>query len=70
MPSRPPKKDSREYLLEFQRQGSYVRVAALDPATSTEIVMVGSAAASRDELTRLAVRKLEYVLAKKQERAR
>lgn len=42
-----------------------MRVAAVDPATNTEIVLVGSASASKQELTRLAVQKLEYVLAKK-----
>ncbi|MDA0654642.1 MAG: hypothetical protein O2905_02810 [Proteobacteria bacterium] len=56
---------SGEYLLEFIRQGAYMRVAAVDPATNTEIVLVGSASASKQELTRLAVQKLEYVLAKK-----
>ena len=66
MPSRPPKKDSREYLLEFQRQGSYVRVAALDPVTGIEAVMVGAASASKDELSRLAIQKLKYVIARKQ----
>lgn len=54
-----------EYLLEFIRQGAYVRVAAVDPATNTEIVLVGSASASKQELTRLAVQKLEYVLSRK-----
>ena len=47
---------SGEYLLEFIRQGGYVRVAAVDPVTNTEVVLVGSASATRKELTRLAVR--------------
>lgn len=55
---------SGEYLLEFIRQGGYVRVATVDPVTNTEIVLVGSASATRKELTRLAVKKLEYVLSK------
>ena len=54
----------REYLIEFVTQGAYVRVAALDPVTNTEAVLVGDASATRQELTRLAVQKLEYVLAK------
>lgn len=53
-----------EYLLEFVRQGGYVRVAALDPVTGTEVVTVGDAKRSKKELTRIAVRKLEFVLKK------
>lgn len=55
----------KEYLVEFMVQGAYVRVCAIDPDTGTEAVAVGAASASKDELSRLAVRKLEYVLAKK-----
>lgn len=55
----------REYLLEFQRQGSYVRVAAIDPVSGTEAVLVGAASASKDELSRLAVQKLQYVMERK-----
>ena len=66
MPS-PTKHESHEYLLEFQRQGAYVRVAALDPVTGIEAVMVGAASASKDELSRLAVQKLKYVIARKQQ---
>ena len=55
----------KEYLIEFIVQGAYVRVCAIDPETGVEAVSVGAASASKDELSRLAVRKLEYVLAKK-----
>jgi len=55
----------KEYLVEFIVQGAYVRVAAIDPDTGTEAIAVGAASASKEELRRLAVRKLEYVLAKK-----
>jgi hypothetical protein len=63
----PRERDStgREVLIEFVVQGAYVRVAAIDAETGTEAVAVGAASASKEELTRLAVRKLEYVLAKK-----
>ena len=56
---------NREVLLEFHRLGDYVRVSAIDPVSNTEITLVGSRRASERELTRLAVRKLDYVLAKK-----
>ena len=65
MPNKPT--GTKEYLLEFQRQGSYVRVAALDPVTGIEAVMVGAASASKDALGRLAVQKLKYVIARKQQ---
>ena len=55
----------KEYLIEFIVQGAYVRVCAIDPETGVEVVSVEAASASKDELSRLAVRKLEYVLAKK-----
>lgn len=59
------KASGREYLLEFVVQGAYVRCCAIDPVTGIEAVAVGAASASKEELSRLAVRKLEYVLAKK-----
>lgn len=63
--SRPRPSGGKEYLLEFVVQGSYVRCCAIDPVTGVEAVAVGAASASKDELSRLAIRKLEYVLAKK-----
>ena len=58
-----------EYLLEFIRQGAYVRIAAIDPATGVEVVTVGDASRPKKELTRVAVQKLECVLKKKAEEA-
>lgn len=55
----------REYLLEFQQVGRYVKVSAIDPVTNVEVSIVGDAAATKAELERVAVRKLEYVLRKK-----
>ncbi|MEQ8249241.1 MAG: hypothetical protein RID42_16295 [Alphaproteobacteria bacterium] len=54
------------YLLEFYRVGNYVKVSIIDPVTNTEASIVGDARASEAELTRLAVRKLEYVMKKNQ----
>lgn len=53
------------YLVEFHRVGAYVKVSAIDPDTNTEVSMVGDPRASEADLTRLAIRKLEMVLAKK-----
>lgn len=52
----------REVLLEFHRMGQYVKVSAIDAATNTEASIVGSPKVSKKELTRLAMRKLEFVL--------
>jgi hypothetical protein len=53
------------YIIEFHRIGNAVKVTAMDPATLTEVSIVGAPAAGDTELTRLVVRKLEYVLAKR-----
>ncbi len=55
----------REYLIEMRRVGDYIKVAAIDPVTNTEVSIVGSARATERQLQRVAVRKLEYVLNKK-----
>ena len=60
-----PASGKGEYLLEFHRVGNAIKVSAVDPRTNTEVSIVGDPAASQDELTRVAVQKLEYVLAKK-----
>lgn len=57
--------ESREYLLEFQQVGKYVKVSAIDPVTNIEVSIVGAASATEAELKRVAVRKLEYVIRKK-----
>jgi hypothetical protein len=54
-----------EVLLEFRQVGNAVRVTAMDLVTATEVTIVGAPSAGRDILTRNAVRKLYYVLAKR-----
>ena len=56
---------NREYLLEFQQVGRYVKVSAVDPVTNVEVSIVGDASATKAQLQRVAVGKLEYVLRKK-----
>ena len=53
------------YIIEFHRVGNAVKVTAMDPATLTEVSMIGPSNAGDTELTRLVVRKLEYMLAKR-----
>lgn len=55
----------REVLLEFHQVGDYVRVAAIDPVSNTEVTMIGAPDTSEQELTRLAIRKLDYVMRKR-----
>ena len=57
--------DDQGYIIEFHRIGNAVKVSAMDPATLTEVSIVGSPAVGDTELTRLVVRKLEYMLAKR-----
>ena len=52
-------------IIEFRRIGASVKVSAMEPTTLTEVSIVGPAAASDDELTRIVLMKPEYVLAKK-----
>ncbi|MBM3556154.1 MAG: hypothetical protein FJX47_11450 [Alphaproteobacteria bacterium] len=54
-----------DVIVEFQRVGAFVKVSAMDPRTLTEVSIVGSPSATQQELTRLVLRKLDYVLAKK-----
>ena len=57
----------RNYLLEFRAIGSSVKVSAIDPVSLVEVCIVGSTKVSEAELSRLAVRKLKYVLRKQAE---
>ena len=55
-----------EVLFEMRRIGRSVRVAAIDPITQTEVILVAPAKLSLNDMKRVAARKLIYVLAKKQ----
>ncbi len=56
-----------EVIFEFIPMGRCVKVAAVDPATLTEVSIVGDPAVGETLLKRQARRKLAYVLAKKAE---
>lgn len=56
--------DSEGYLVEFIQIGSSVKVSAVDPVSGREVSIIGPSNATRDHLTRTAVNKLKYVLAK------
>jgi len=53
-----------EIIIETQRIGAILRVAAVDVATGTEVVFQAPATASRASIERLAASKLRYVMSK------
>lgn len=57
---------AREVFFEFKRIGRSVKVTALDSETLVEVSIVGDAAAGETMLKTVALRKLDYVLAKRQ----
>ena len=57
--------DPDAVILEYVRLGALVRVSAIDPASLTEVVLQGPAAAGEPALRRAALRKLAYVLARR-----
>ncbi len=50
------------YIIEFISMGNVVKVTAIDPDTGIEVSSVAPAKLAQNELTKLAVNKLEYVL--------
>jgi hypothetical protein len=54
-----------DVLFEHRRIGAVVRVAAIDAATNTEVVVSGPADAGDAVLETMARRKLAYVLARR-----
>lgn len=64
--SHAPGSGDGEAIIEFRRIGTALQVIAVDPATGTEVSMVGDPRLSQKELARLAVRKLQFVLEKQQ----
>ena len=57
--------DSR-IIIEFIQVGAYVKVSAVDPVSLVEVSIVGDPSASRNNLEQNAIKKLKFVLAKKQ----
>ena len=55
-----------DVFVELVVQGNFVKVPAIDAASGAEGSIVGPANAPRDALSQAAVRKLQYVIAKKQ----
>lgn len=62
--------DAEDYIIEFTSIGGSVKVTAVDPATMTEVSIIGGANYSQEFLIRQVVKKLEFVLAKSRKDAR
>jgi len=53
------------YIIEYHQVGNSIRVSALDPRSLTEVTIIGAPGLTRQHLAQSAIRKLEYVMAKK-----
>ncbi len=54
-----------EVLFEFRRVGNAVKVSAIDPVSNTEVSIVGTPRAGEQALKAVALRKLQFVLARR-----
>ncbi|HEU5047446.1 MAG TPA: hypothetical protein VFT64_06335 [Rickettsiales bacterium] len=59
------KQNTHQYLLEFVALEGSVKVTALEPESGVEASVICPATATRKDMTDLAIRKLHYVLKKK-----
>ena len=51
-----------EYIVEFIRNGNYVKVSAIDPRTGQEAcILAPTTGVSRKYMSELAIKKLKYV---------
>lgn len=60
-------KKMSEILFEYVRQGQYIKVSAIEPETKTEVCVVVPVGLSEKEMQIQALKKLQYVLKKKEE---
>lgn len=60
----------REILFEFVRMGAYMKVSAIDTLSNTEVSIVGPPSAGETMLKATVLKKLEYVIEKKQREGR
>jgi hypothetical protein len=55
-----------EVIFEFLRHGNTVKVTAIDPETLIEVSIVGPAGAGEANLKAAAIKKLKYMIAKRE----
>jgi hypothetical protein len=56
---------ARDVIFELRRVGNAVKVSAVDTETMTEVSVMGPATAAEATLRQAALRKLEFVLARR-----
>lgn len=56
----------KEFYLEYIQVGPQVKVTAIDPDTGIEVCIIAPATASKPEMNRVAIDKLNHALAKAQ----
>ena len=61
--------DERKVLFEFTRVGTQYRVAAIDPESGLEAIIIAPGTASRVQMQKIALAKLVRQLEKRDERA-
>ena len=54
------------YIIEFITMGKSVKITAIDPDTLTEVCVIAPTSLPKKEMAELAVRKLHYMLQKKE----
>jgi len=62
------KSTEQGFLVEFRQVGNVIKVSAVDPDSGVEVSIMGPATSPQSELTRGAINKLKYMLAKQQDR--
>ncbi|MFN4355289.1 DUF6898 family protein [Parvibaculum sp.] len=63
----PVDRGGREVIFEFIPIGASMKVTVVDVATGMEVSIIGPSGAAQTELENVAVRKLRYMLEKKEE---
>lgn len=63
------KEPSGEILFEFTKVGTYMRVAAIDPASGIEVVTVAPVSASRQHMQQVAAAKLRRRMRQRESRS-
>ena len=66
-PTREPVRPEREVIFEIRKIGDAQRVAAIDVATGTEVVIQAPVNAALSDVRALALRKLHWVLGERSE---
>lgn len=53
---------SQEFIIEMIPQGKFVKVTAIDVKSGREVSIVGASSANQNDLHKLAINKIKYVM--------